>query len=76
VFHIIDGHHGGFEAVRGFHREFNAWKRRPSVRKCGTTIAEEFSAPCIGEYTHIRPKEDDDVFRRAATKLRCLLSVS
>ena len=47
---------GGFEAALGFHKSFHKWKRSRSVSKKAS-----FPAPCIGEYTHIRPKEDGDV---------------
>ena len=57
---------GGFEAVRGgFHKEFNTWSKiRPKTifRKHGEIIGE-ISPPCIGEYTHMRPKEDADVMQ-------------
>jgi len=65
---------GGFEAVRGgFHRNFDTWAkyRPPTVfaSKKGngidaTTITTSISAPCVGEYTHIRPKEDRNVMQR------------
>lgn len=53
---------GGFEAVRGgFHKEFNSWaSTRPNTIMKNT----EISPPCIGEYTHMRPKEDAEVFSR------------
>lgn len=46
---------GGFEAVKGFHREFHTWKRSST----GTP-----APPCIGEYTHIRPIEDKAIMDR------------
>jgi hypothetical protein len=63
---------GGFEAALGFHREFDRWSRnRPpseistkSARKNGTCELLSIPAPCVGEYTHIRPKEDADIMRR------------
>ena len=58
---------GGFEAVRGgFHKEFNNWaatRQNTILQKKGVTIAE-VPPPCVGEYTHIRPKEDADVMKR------------
>lgn len=63
---------GGFEAARGFHREFEEWRkhRKPTqVRQKGATgtVAEVcVPAPCIGQYTHIRPKEDREVMERVA----------
>lgn len=57
---------GGFEAASGFHREFAAWAsdRPPTIatRKGGKTVA--IPAPCVGEYTHIRPHEDADILQR------------
>lgn len=58
---------GGFEAARGFHRSFAEWaKTRPPTvitrqTEAATTESTAFPAPCIGAYTHIRPKEDADV---------------
>jgi hypothetical protein len=52
---------GGFEAAKGFHLEFANWNRPPTVRANGLST---IPAPCFGEYTHIRPKEDADVFQR------------
>ena len=56
---------GGFEAVRGFHRGFRAWTetRPPSIiEKGGERISRP--APCVGEYTHIRPAEDSLVMKQ------------
>lgn len=56
---------GGFEAVEGFHKKFDEWKnnRPPTlVTKKGKKQILEMPAPCSGEYTHIRPKEDSEVF--------------
>lgn len=57
---------GGFEAAKGFHHDFDEWARtRPPTlvsRKGGRTVA--VPAPCVGAYTHIRPKEDRDVLER------------
>jgi hypothetical protein len=51
--------HGGFEAVKGFHREFHTWDRR------GSRDSDGSNPPlCIGEYTHIRPKEDKAIMDR------------
>uniref|UniRef100_A0A7S2YCN4 Phytanoyl-CoA dioxygenase n=1 Tax=Entomoneis paludosa TaxID=265537 RepID=A0A7S2YCN4_9STRA len=61
----LEKDHGGFEAAKGFHREFHEWtKSRPHsvVQKKGTTVT--FPAPCLGEYSHIRPKEDEHVMER------------
>lgn len=47
---------GGFECVKGWHREFQAWaQRRKPCRKTGKR------APCVGDFTPIRPAEDSDV---------------
>jgi len=55
---------GGFEAVPGFHHEFYEWakNRKPSIIMKKGGNAQQIKAPCIGEYTHIRPKEDSEVF--------------
>lgn len=61
---------GGFEAARGFHREFEHWaKTRPPTvltqkNADGMLTESKIAAPCIGQYTHIRPKEDKDVMDR------------
>lgn len=58
---------GGFEAAPGFHRRFHLWakNRNPTVvkKKINGKFHEvsRHSAPCIGNYTHIRPAEDRDV---------------
>ena len=56
---------GGFEAVRGFHHEFASWTncRHPSLVKTANG-EQQISPPCLGEYTHIRPNEDCEVFKR------------
>ena len=61
---------GGFEAAPGFHHKFHQWtkERPPSTltkrdEKTGAKSQVEVSAPCIGEYTHIRPKEDGQVMK-------------
>jgi len=52
---------GGFEGVPGFHHNFNEWtKNRPhTILKNGTK-----PAPCLGEFTPIRPKEDSNVIQQ------------
>jgi Protein of unknown function (DUF1479) len=61
---------GGFEAAKGFHREFDVWRKtRPPTtinRKMKGVGYEQisFPAPCVGEYTHIRPVEDREVMSR------------
>jgi len=62
----IEPNTGGFEAVRGgFHKEFNQWietRQKTRVTKGGKEL--EIEPPCMGEYTHIRPKEDVDIMKR------------
>ena len=66
----IEPSRGGFEAAREFHQTFHQWvQHRPPtkvVQKMNGTITTivEMPAPCIGEYTHIRPTEDRDVMDR------------
>ena len=50
---------GGFEAARGFHRKFDKWAHERVLPVPGSND-ERDKAPslCVGEYTHIRPKED------------------
>ena len=56
---------GGFEAVLGgFHRTFDDWARNRNITSFENgTIATSQPAPCVGEYTHIRPKEDMEVMK-------------
>lgn len=66
----LDPNTGGFEAAKGFHREFDFWasNRPPSIstqrNKDGTINQASIPAPCIGQYTHIRPKEDQEIMDR------------
>ena len=54
----LKAHTGGFEAARSFHTEFHEWiAQRPPC-------ASGQPAPCLGEYTHIRPQEDVDIMQR------------
>jgi hypothetical protein len=60
---------GGFEAAQGFHRTFDEWTRTRAhatiVQKEGSTRDDiSIPAPCVGEYTHIRPKEDREIMDR------------
>jgi hypothetical protein len=61
---------GGFEAAKGFHRTFDEWTRtRPHTtivpKAQGKKLGEvSFPPPCVGEYTHMRPKEDREVMDR------------
>ncbi|KAL7579836.1 hypothetical protein ACA910_004849 [Epithemia clementina (nom. ined.)] len=61
----LEANTGGFEAAKGFHRDFRKWaKTRPPtfVNKGGTEFSRP--APCVGEYTHIRPMEDAMVMEK------------
>jgi hypothetical protein len=68
----LEPNHGGFEAALGFHLSFEEWARcRPLTRVMTAKASTESDAdstlvpaPCIGEYTHIRPTEDRDVMGR------------
>jgi hypothetical protein len=66
----LEANTGGFEAARGFHREFQKWsqQRPPTItaqrNEDGTTSELSIPPPCIGQYTHIRPKEDKDILTR------------
>jgi len=66
----LEANTGGFEAAKGFHRDFPDWvkNRRPTIvvqkNKGGSSTKSAISPPCVGEYTHIRPKEDRDVMER------------
>ena len=63
----LEPNHGGFEAVKGFHQEFHTWSQhqqsnaKSNVKETKSLPA---AAPCIGEYTHLRPKEDHDIYQR------------
>jgi hypothetical protein len=53
---------GGFEAAKGFHLLFDEWaKKRQPTASTVDNIAK--STLCVGEYTHIRPKEDELVMK-------------
>ena len=50
---------GGFECVKGFHLEFDAWAAaRAPCAKTGRP------PPCVGDFTPIRPQEDAAVISR------------
>lgn len=55
---------GGFECVKGWHRQFKTWAQRR--KPCGKTAKP---APCVGDFTPIRPEEDADVIARFAPVL-------
>jgi hypothetical protein len=50
-----DPNMGGFEAAKGFHHKFEAWAEARSPQPGGQP------APCMGEFTPIRPKEDSEI---------------
>ena len=63
----VEPNTGGLEVAKGFHREFRHWAetRTPTVvkdRQTGQT--KSIPAPCLGEYTHIRPVEEAAVMQR------------
>jgi hypothetical protein len=66
----LEANTGGFEAAKGFHREFQQWaKNRPSTiathkNKDGSRTEIAIPAACVGEYTHIRPKEERAIMDR------------
>ncbi|CAJ1930076.1 unnamed protein product [Cylindrotheca closterium] len=65
----LDANTGGFEAAKGFHAEFETWKstRLPaqvSRKEKGVETTVLVPATCVGEYTHIRPREDREVMER------------
>ena len=49
---------GGFEACLGLHREFDEWNRHRPV------TGKSLTAPCVGDFTPIRPIEDKDIIDR------------
>ena len=55
----LEAQRGGLEVCPGLHREFRAWalRRAPSA-------STGRPAPCVGEFTPMRPVEDADVFER------------
>jgi hypothetical protein len=65
----LEANTGGFEAVPGFHHEFHGWaaNRPPSVfskKMHGSVQETAVPASCLGQYTHIRPKEDAAIMKR------------
>lgn len=69
----IEPNTGGFEAALGFHRLFDTWAkhRANTAADAATTSSSNSSSStdrhhphlCVGEYTHIRPKEDEKVMK-------------
>jgi hypothetical protein len=60
----LEPNHGGFEAVKGFHHEFHAWSQQNITSYNNMKETTKLPAPCIGEYAHLRPKEDHDIYQR------------
>ena len=65
----LEANTGGFEAAKGFHCDFEAWakNRRPTMivqNNDNNKTEKAIPAACVGEYTHIRPKEDYEVMKR------------
>mmetsp|Transcript_5993 Transcript_5993/g.13961 ORF Transcript_5993/g.13961 Transcript_5993/m.13961 type:complete len:408 (+) Transcript_5993:65-1288(+) len=64
----LEANTGGFEAaLGGFHHTFDQWAKSRNNEATTTdhsTTVKNKPAPCLGEYTHIRPKEDADVMKR------------
>ena len=66
----LEANTGGFEAARGFHLEFNEWSqhRPPTIsshkEKDGSKTEVSIPPACVGQYTHIRPKEDREIMDR------------
>ena len=54
---------GGFECARGFHLDFADWA---STRGPSLTPRGAIPAPCVGDFTPIRPEEDREVIERVA----------
>jgi hypothetical protein len=50
---------GGFEACLGMHRGFEQWVK---TRQCNSKDGSP--APCVGQFTPIRPQEDCDIISR------------
>jgi hypothetical protein len=57
---------GGFEAASGFHRVFDEWaeERRQHLSVQSGNGTQTRTSLCVGEYTHIRPQEDESVMKR------------
>ena len=57
---------GGFEAAKGFHREFQRWAREGRRPINSSNDDGETSHPpsCVGEYVHISPSHDRDLLDR------------
>mmetsp|Transcript_21954 Transcript_21954/g.52256 ORF Transcript_21954/g.52256 Transcript_21954/m.52256 type:complete len:409 (+) Transcript_21954:35-1261(+) len=63
----LEANTGGFEAVLGgFHRTFDEWAQRRNIesRTDNDVVNSSQQAPCLGQYTHVRPHEDIEVMKR------------
>ncbi|KAL3932685.1 MAG: hypothetical protein SGARI_003893 [Bacillariaceae sp.] len=62
----LDANTGGFEAAPGFHRVFDHWakERRQQMQTPNNDNSQAPTSLCVGEYTHIRPKEDAEVMKQ------------
>ncbi|CAM9203507.1 unnamed protein product [Chrysoparadoxa australica] len=58
----LEADQGGFECVRGFHKEFASWasSREGQVNRGGVLQPP----PCVGDFTPIRPQQDAQVLQR------------
>lgn len=71
----IEPNTGGFEAALGFHRLFDTWAKHRATTTTSSNNSSSTSNSsinsstdrhhhlCVGEYTHIRPKEDEEVMK-------------
>lgn len=50
---------GGFEACPGLHRDFASWAQRRAP-----SVSTGQPAPCVGDFTPMRPVEDADILGR------------
>lgn len=72
----VSPNEGGFEACLGHHRVFDEWvkNRKGSItkkkRKDGTIVESMIPAPCVGEFSPIRPVEDADIMNNM-TPISC-----
>ena len=58
---------GGFEAVPGFHREFQSWVERGRRLDNSENVDDEAGPhprPCVGEYTHLSSAHDREILKR------------
>jgi Protein of unknown function (DUF1479) len=57
---------GGFEACLGLHKHFKSWARdrAPSQSPNPAETTAGRKPPCVGDFSPIRPKEDQDIISR------------